>query len=311
MIGLVNLGGTCFLNSILQLLRATGILASPLALANPLAAELRDIFATLDAGRPVAPDALRATLQRMQAVAGARFRIFQPNDLHEFYVLLADVLTAAPGSPAPPPGLAGEAAAAWQACLRGNAGALAPAFFGLFRRDVRCGRCDARYENHETFSTIPLDLPTEDAAPTSLKALLAAHSAERDINADGGTWKCDRCGAVGAPAIARTSLVRAPDVFVFALNRYTGCRRVVAFPPAFNLAPGNGEGVVRYRCAGAAMHVGGASGGHCFAAAAAPDGRWALFDDDAVAGLAGPPADSPDVQLLAYALPEQKKGVLP
>lgn len=310
--GLANLGGTCYLNSVLQVLRSSDALRLPSGHgqteAEPaLVAHVRSVLAELDAaeGRTVSPGAL---LQRLQGLAGPRFCIQQPNDLHEIYVRLIEWLTAAAQStdrpPAPPSSeaLDPEAQAAWSACLQGSSGALLPSLYGMLRRDVRCGRCGATYTNHETFSALVLDVPPGDG-PTPLSTVILAHFAERDLNADGGTWKCDRCSATGAPAWTSARMVHAPRVLTFALNRYggEGRDRGVSFPPALDLV---GKG--RYRCTGAALHVGGMTGGHCFAAAPRRgDGRWAMYDDACVSELMGPPngpQSCRDVQLLTYVL---------
>ena len=295
--GLANLGGTCYLNAALQLLRATGLLQLRAA-AGPaaLVPELREVFAHLDAGRTVAPHGL---LRSLQSLAGPGFRVQQPNDVHEIYVKLVEWATASPTEAElrAPAALDEPARNAWSACLRGTQGDLAPDLYGLLRRDVRCGRCDAMYVNHETFSALELDLPPgPDALAAALEDVLTRHFAERDLNDGGGTWRCDRCGVTGGPALTRASLVHAPTVLTFAMNRYggPGRHRGIAFPPAFELTLTGG----RYRCAGAAMH----SGGHCYAATARQgDGRWAIYDDQSVTEIAGAPCGSPDIQLLTYA----------
>lgn len=262
-------------------------------------AELRGAFVELDEGRSLVPHAL---LQRLQGLAGPNFCVRQPNDVHEIYVKLVEWASATPPegplTPAALGALDDGARQAWAACMKGTEGALAPDLYGMLRRDVRCGRCDARYANHETFSALVLDLPASGTLPDAI----GAHFAERDLNAEGGTWRCDRCGANNAPAApawTRATLVHAPTVFTFAINRYggPGQTRGVAFPEAFDLEVLGGSGEKRrYRCVGAALNT----GGHCVAATVRGDGRWAVYDDATVTEVGGPPNGSPHVQLLAY-----------
>ena len=299
--GLHNLGGTCYLNSILQLIRSANILLSSHSDESLLVGELKATLSALNEGQQVAPHTL---LQRLQITAGTRFQIRQPNDLHEFFVALVDWITMSSTDAVPPQSLRSNVArSAWTTCLKGNGGNLTPTFYGLLRKTVRCGACNASYVNYETFSALTIDLIGGDGA-ASLDALLSAAFADRDLNADGGTWKCDSCGVIGGAAISSTTIERAPVVFTFAFNRYAGPhrKRGIHFPASF--AINIKQSTKHYRCAGVAMHVGGASGGHCFAAAPTCNQgieRWALYDDDVVKELPGPPQGNSAIHVLMYA----------
>lgn len=299
--GLLNLGGTCYLNSILQLIRASGVLTqSTFKDDSPLAHNLHSVCEALNSGKNVAP---RELLHLMQTRAGPQFQLRQPNDLHEFYVTLIDWLTTNTMEPIAPPSLRTIATrSAWTSCLKGNGSILTPSFYGMMRKTVRCEKCDACYVNFETFSALSIDLINgDDNGTVSLNTLLAATFADHNLNADGGTWKCDQCGVVGEPAIASTVIERAPDIFTFAFNRYAGthCKLGVTFPKTFAIQIK--QHTKQYTCAGAAMHIGGATGGHCFASTPrSGDDRWAIYDDDVVKDIAVPPSGNPAVHILMY-----------
>ena len=299
--GLSNLGGTCYLNSILQVLRSTNIFSPQQPQTSELVKNIQAVFASVVDGHTVAPHTL---ISHMQTIAGPHFQLRRANDLHEFFVALIDWITRSQNEPCAAPRCVRNTAAraAWSACLKGNGSALTPRFYGLIRKNVQCGLCNARYVNFETFSALTIDL-VPGSGPVALQTLLGAAFAERDLNADGGTWKCDKCGVVGGAALSSSSFEHSPDVFAIAFNRYAGphCKRGVTFPLTFNIALHSTTKT--YHCAGAAMHVGGATGGHCYAATPrASDGRWAIYDDDIVRDVGDPPLGSPHIHMLVYTL---------
>lgn len=291
---LSNLGGTCYANAVLQLLRAAGGVSAP-PKAGSLAAEVRRLFDEQDAGRTCAP---RTLLQRVQQRAGARFSVFMPNDMHEFYVSLVDWLTECEGGVPCPPFSHPPAREAWTALLRGNHGPHTLDFYGLTLREIRCGECGHAYASWDAFSAILLDVPEGPEGrkePASLSDMIRTHFGETDLNGSGGTWTCDRCRATGKGALARLRMVHAPRILPFAVNRYggAGCRRPVTFPDEMSFDGSLFSG--QYVCVG----VGHLRGGHCVAAVRGPDG-WVLYDDDCATRLPGPPKNRDDVKLVVY-----------
>ena len=267
--GLMNVGGTCYLNSVLQALHASNALAaaggrdtfSSQNGASTTAEELAEVLALLAVNDTViGPNKLLQHLD--QALKGADFCVRRQNDPHEFYVLLTDRITHGlpPSSP------------------------LARAFYGQAVTTFTCNACGAKYTNKEPFSSLLLDLPADESQAVALEDLIKAHLTPLNANDGGGTWRCDRCSQRGQPVTRSIALRGLPSVLAITLCRYgpDGRKRLtpVTAPSCLSF-PSKKQ---KYRLAAVCHHIGGSGhSGHCLATTLQKDGSWTSFDDASIA----------------------------
>ena len=299
-VGIYNLGNTCYINSIVQCLRACQSIRQLVSdqseqsqqseqsdQSDDLSKELHDLFSAMSRdGLTVRPARFFAHLKKMRLMGGA---LQTPHDLMEFFSELQTLLekenepsrttkTEAPEATEATEAAEATAEAVWLQSCSGMNG-FAKAFNGQIEQTVECGSCGHRLTSFENFSMWILDIP-EDA--TSLEACVRQFYAKDDVNAGGGTWQCDRCLKRGECAFKSQRFLQMPDVLVIGFRRFIQNERGISknarhldFPEVIESSLGK-----KYLLKGLAIHSGSLGGGHCTAITAIDSSGYVLYDDE-------------------------------
>ena len=338
--GLENLGNTCFMNVVLQVLAhmldlvtylVSEFFRDDLNKRSPsggdLAEEVAQVVAAVWSGkfRFVSPHRLRAALSERRLDFGG----MQPHDAHEFIILLLewlhDDLNVAPGGAgglvASPSSTAGglpdhEAAdRAWRQFRRANDSIIVRLFHGLQKSSVLCAACGFESATFETFSVLSLPLPA--GAGGSLDSLY--HCLEQYIRGDLiKGWSCTQCHR-RREVYKKLDLWRLPLTIIFHLKRFsfTGglVRKVnghVSFPlrdlDLSQLVIGphpHSHGLV-YDLCGVVEHHGSQQSGHytafCFNQ---PVARWFFMNDKTVEETSTAIVKKANAYMLCYTAREE------
>jgi ubiquitin C-terminal hydrolase len=314
-IGIMNMGNTCYMNSAIQALRSYpeftimcthGFLEKECAdkTTDPykIVVGLSELVQSLLSGsRPhvVRPsgflDAVRAV------VAGTIYEDFVrrvPQDAHEYVVWLLDQLYMASARPAPITAAADNAAAqAWKTAFEKSWSPLASLFFGLLRISYSCSACSAVHHRFETFNVLKIT-PREDMSWTD--CIREELTQEETIEG----YACETCEKEGRPrADARRtmSVWKLPKLLILTVKRYGSFGERINTPVIYDNSdlkftelyakesahPSKDKW---YKTFATVDHLGrGMGGGHYVAQAWSFFWkRWFMYDDDIVQGLEGP-----------------------
>ncbi|KAI9188838.1 ubiquitin-specific protease doa4 [Blastocladiella emersonii ATCC 22665] len=324
-VGLKNLGNSCYQNSILQCLQGTVPLArffasgefrshvnpkNPLGTGGKVARAFFDLIQDMvrSSGTTVAPVAFRDML----ADVAPHFATREQQDSQEFLTYLLDALHEDLKQPPPPnaalppddnddlatldPHDAGRIA--WDRYLVRNASFVTHLFQGMLRSQLRCLTCGATSVTFAPFTSLSLPLPAAGGGGGGVAALEACldEFLRPEILDGDDAWRCPACKCARRSEKS-TLITRFPAILVVHLKRfsYAGPFRnklmhLVQFPiRALNLNEylgyPRGADALVYDLYGVSNHYGGLDGGHYTAAVQHGD-DWHYFDDSRVSPCA-------------------------
>jgi ubiquitin C-terminal hydrolase len=233
---LMNLGNTCYANSVMQCMYAckkirtfflehththTGVVGAVCELFHAMGNK-----ATNDALAP------RDFLRACQSSFKKAMHIYEQNDAQEFYVMLLDSVTKGmQPCPQPPlnmhmtdrgknssaPSLVRRLDEAWIKCHKDQDMLLASYVDGQSIHQMKCTACQYICHNYECFNTLSLDVCGKRGEMPDL----LRHTMEPELLED---WKCDECGN---RALNRKSqkFWRLPEMLVMCLKKYDNTMR--------------------------------------------------------------------------------------
>lgn len=320
-IGLANLGNTCFMNAAVQALRhfpevtymcTRGLLnaiaaasAAPTSKSTAIAHAFTELIQSLHSGSGhegsyVLP---RGFYEAMKAaVEGTVYEHFgqrTPQDAHEFLVWLLDHLFMATAEPRDIPySVDVEGSKEWADAFRQSYSPLADLFFGQMRIHYRCMACETVHKRYETFNVLKIQPLVGQAWDTCIKQEIMS---EELIEG----YACETCEAAGRPRATvhkSARVLRMPKLLIFTIKRYTpfGARintpivhdnSDFRFGEAFAAESKHPSRNYWYSTIGVVDHLGfGMGGGHYVAQCFSPLYReWWLYDDEGVRRLEGGP----------------------
>lgn len=336
LVGLRNIGNTCFMNSVLQCLSNTRVLLDYIrkdsyqkdinnitsgmkgALIKAFAELIKELWAP-DSSGPVNTASLKSQIQRF----APRFMGYSQQDAQEFlrYLLegLHEEVNRVTSKPKPittdiddnmPD--SDKAAEAWRRYLRSEDSYIVDAFVGQLKSTLKCTHCGHCSVTFDPFWDLSLPLPSgRNTGPLRLSHCLDSFTKEETLDGDEKP-KCARCKERRRCTKSFT-IQRFPQVLVIHLKRFSPMERfrgklntLVEFPlEGLDLTPYAAEAqsgpAPRYNLYAVSEHSGTPYSGHYTAHCKNPvDGRWHEYNDSRVSSASGRSAISPEAYVLFY-----------
>ena len=313
-IGILNMGNTCYMNSAIQALRSypeftlmltQGILEKecPDKTSKPysIVCALGELIQSINAGQAPAIVHPRGFYDATRTVvAGTIYEDFVrriPQDAHEYVVWLLDQLYMASARPTTTQGNHSGASLAWRQAFEKSWSPLSSIFFGLLRISYRCSACPAVHQRYETFNV--LKITPREGVPW-IDCIRAELTQEETIEG----YECETCSKEGRPRADATRTVavwKLPKLLILAVKRYGSMGERINTPVLYDnsdlkfteLYAADSTHPSRhkwYKTFATVDHLGrGMGGGHYISQAwSIVWKKWFLYDDEAVQELKEP-----------------------
>ncbi len=152
---------------------------------------------------------------------------------------------------------------------------------GILLNILYCKKCNKQLHNFEPFTSIPIDI-IEDEKKHSLADMFRNFLKTQESHGD---WKCEHCNE-HTEYIKTTKLWKMPPVLIFIIKRFinTSIKNNKYISINRNLCIKTGSVIssiktdLEYDCTSMALHFGGISGGH-YCAICDNEDKYVLYDD--------------------------------
>jgi ubiquitin C-terminal hydrolase len=328
-VGLTNIGNTCYGNATLQALRHQVDLTIFLLqdqhkellqrkqanekthLLTNYAQLIRRLW-TAESGTESTKEFWGAMIPAAIQAGFEQFRIPAPHDAHEFLCFLldqfheamSDEVTMTVRTPSEQTDTH-EALEAWKHSFEAHYSPLVEIVFGLQRRGMKCSSCNHTFNKWETFNSLKTTVPKQ-SDPVDLLQLLQQDSCGEKIE----DYRCDACKEKITLEVD-TKLWRLGSWVVIVLKRFDNrghrINTLVKIPHEIEFSslfvPSSQEPSAKdtYELFSTIHHHGSAGGGHYTAHAKHPVlGKWAYYDDESARPIEGLPHLDPSTYIVMY-----------
>ncbi len=317
-VGLRNLGNTCYANSAVQALRMmtemtflcvadnSELKKTQDTSAGTLFEAYRDLIKTMWSQQNpayISPDAFwRDMLAAADNAGYDHFRGREPQDAHEFLMFLLDQIFEGtkqqvnfviqrPLPVTPTDHRIYKALDSWKQQFEKQYTPVVDIWFGLFEFETECQGCKHKFYRYEPFNTLKVSVPTtvqHDNLPTIPEMLRADWQPE---TIEG--YACDKCTPLRPTAVRTCKIWRMPRCLVLMLKRFLPDGRKITSPwrltegeplvfdEFFSEASPERSKNFKYALQACIDHHGSARGGHYTAQGLSPiSGKWGLYDDE-------------------------------
>lgn len=283
--GLMNLGNTCFLNSVLQCLTYTEPLAAYLQSGKHQSACRTAGFCALCAiqkhvssarqstGRILAPKEIVSNLRCISR----NFRNSRQEDAHEYMVNLLESMHKC----CLPSGVPSESQSAY------DKSSVHKIFGGRLRSQVKCMQCSYTSDKFDPF----LDLSLEIVKADSLQKALTHFTAKEFLDGGERHYQCQQCKQK-VKALKQLTIHKAPYVLTIHLKRFSShlagqkIDKRIIFGTTLDLKPfvtDPCDGDLKYTLYGVLVHAGWSThSGHYYCFVRTSSGMWYSLDDNRV-----------------------------
>jgi len=326
LVGLRNLGNTCFMNCILQCLCRTKSLRELICsrnadaaikgkLARAFGSVMRDIW-TKDNHEIVSPVSLKLQVQRY----ASRFSGTNQQDSQEFLRFflegIHDDLNRVKKKPTyteiddTDMSDRQKSDIYWKRYLSRESSPIQDIFVGQLKSVLTCTFCEHRSVTYDPFWDLSLPIPTKnETGEMMISKCFRMFTREETLDGDEKP-SCEKCKK-RRKCTKRFLIDRFPQVLVLHLKRFSGVRyrtkleTKVVFPYELNLedyAAFKGQtNNTSYTLYGVSNHMGGTHGGHYTAYCKHPDtNKWYSFNDARVNEVSSSRVVSPSAYVLFY-----------
>lgn len=314
-VGLTNIGNTCYGNASLQALRHQVDLTIYILQGKHLEilkrkpksekTELVEGYAALvkslwngEGGTANTREFWKAMLPAAMKEGFEQFRIPIPHDAHEFIVFMLDQIHEAlaeevtmtihaPLGDAPKAKDANGALSFWKKNFESKYSPLVELLYGLLRKSVVCEGCKSESVSWETMNIHKFPVPFNTQEPLSIIDLMREDCKEEKID----NYDCDHCKPVRHSALIKRAYWRLGNWVIVTLkrnnnsghkiNRIIDVPKMICFEELFH--PNSEETSVKasYELFATVDHHGNSGGGHYTSYSKhSVSGRWVMYDDD-------------------------------
>jgi len=174
---------------------------------------------------------------------------------------------------------------------------------GFYLNTTRCLKCNLTFYNFEPFTSLNIDIPKDTPNP-KLSYLVSQSLNDEIIHGD---WFCTKCKK-NSSYKKSTKLWKLPDVLLIIIKRFININSKNDNPISINDSLNFNKGSILskkkdvvYTFSSTALHYGSLNGGHYSAICNTPDGNI-LYDDRNVVNIDGNKIDFKDKNSNAYML---------
>ena len=305
--GLINLGNTCYLNSVIQCL-------SHLLIFHPLNTEFYEecdnktdcmIYEWFQFQRrmwsnennnSVNPSNILIQFQKDCQKYNMYFENFRQNDADEFLILFLDflhrsikcgmkIISKNSHNNKEINKLIQESYKTWLRFFENDYSYIVEKFYSQLLSYTTCPNCGYYTTNHDPVQVISLEIPN---SATNLIDCLDHYTTSISLD-DNNLWKCDKCNQK-VQSEKKTILWKTSDIIILSLKRFKYGKKInkyISFSEIldlneFSLNFGSKKNNT-YSLQGLAIHQGSLDSGHYYAISRNPiDKKWHKYDDQGV-----------------------------
>jgi ubiquitin C-terminal hydrolase len=296
LVGFLNLGNTCYINSILQCFVYDQLFITNLVDTLPIGKLLLDITGNIDLEQNHENLIIPYNLTKFVDYFISQktwFHKYQQNDAHEFLTNFIDLVCN------PVIGVnqcLGGPDELWNHFLKCNDSPFTMIYHGQTRTCTKCLKCNSHSNRYEEFNTINLNVPL--TTPGSLTDLFVDYL-KKEVHTDSkNLYYCDKCEQE-VESEKKVSLYRLPSRLIIVLKKYLN--KINVKIENLTIKESISGKLMKYRLSGIVKHSGNLHDGHYTSNVLIND-KWYFIDDHKIYLNDSLVIDDPDAYILVFNL---------